>query len=115
MFVLAVFFDEFTEVCAIGPFAQRNKMACFQWRLIGRNLPTDCFTLAIAKSAELTAEEYKTEELNKVINKVIEDITEPFEITTLAGKKRCQIFIAFFTCDDLACMFFSFFHLIIKA
>ena len=96
---ILLFFDEFCEVCPIGPFVENNKMSVFQWRAVSRELDTDCFFLAFAKSAEVNVGR-KIELLNTVIMELVADIGgTPF---TLPNGSTCEIIVIAFVADNLA-------------
>ena len=98
---IVLFFDEFCEVCPIGPFVENNKMAVFQWKAISRHIDTEPFILAVAKSSELKLAENsrKVEMLNSVIMQLLEDIGKQF---TLEDGSTCEIVVVAFCADNLA-------------
>ena len=96
---IILFFDEFCEVCPIGPFVENNKMAVFQWQAVSRQMETDCFILALGKSTDLKGGQgRKVEMLNSAIMQLMMDLGP----TTLKDGSTVEIVMVAFVADNLA-------------
>ena len=99
---IVLFFDEFTDVCPIGPFVDSNKMAVFQWRVLSRDFVSDCFLLAVANSSNLKKGEQnrKIDKLNTVIRELLVDVES--SVLKLSNGVCCEIVVIGFCADNLA-------------